>query len=165
MTDETELQAEIDRLREHSDKLLAEKKKAVAELVKLQESNDTLTAQIEQRDAAPINDVFESLAGENFAGYLRDQFDRDFQVSKNDDGKLEVRDHDGKPIELEGEPCAFTAGNIRKLATERQMKNLDSLILAPVNSGGGSNTANGAGRAAHTKSREPEAENSHFGLR
>lgn len=163
MTDE--LQAEIDRLREHNEKLLNEKKAATAQVTKLEAERDKLTAQIEQRDQAPINDVFESLAGENFANYLRQEFGRDFQVSKNDDGRLEVHDLDGKPVELDGEPCAFTAANIRKLATDREMTNLNSLILAPQNGGGGAHTARGTGAVSQPDNRKKTSEKSQFGLR
>ena len=166
MTDETQdLQAEIDRLREHNAKLLDEKKAATGQVTRLEAERDKLAAQIEQRDQAPINDVFESLAGGNFANYLRAEFDRDFQVSKNDDGKLEIRDLDDKPVELDGEPCTFTADNIRRLATDRQMANLNSLILAPMNSGGGSQNARGNGTATKPDSRKTNSEKSQFGLR
>jgi len=166
MTDETqELRAEIDSLREHNAKLLNEKKAATAQVTKLEAERDKLTAQIEQRDQAPINDVFESLAGENFAGYLHAEFAKDFTIGKNDDGKLEVRDLDDKPVELDGEPCAFTPGNIRKLATDREMTNLNSLILAPQNGGGGAHTARGTGAVSQPDNRKKTSEKSQFGLR
>ena len=166
MTDETQdLQAEIDSLREHNAKLLNEKKAATAQVTKLETERDKLTAQIEQRDQAPINEVFESLAGENFAGYLRQEFGRDFQASKNDDGKLEIRDLDDNPVELDGEPCAFTAANIRKLATDREMTNLNSLILATQNGGGGAQAGSGMRTATQPDNRKKTSEKSQFGLR
>ena len=165
MTDETELQAEIDRLREHNEKLLNEKKAATAQVTKLEAERDKLTAQIEQRDQAPINDVFENLAGENFANYLRQEFGRDFQVSKNDDGRLEVHDLDGKPVELDGEPCAFTPANIRRLADERGMTNLNGLILARQNGGGGAQAGSGMRTATQPDNRKKTSDKSQFGLR
>ena len=165
MTDETELQAEIDSLREHNAKLLNEKKAATAQVTKLEAERDKLAAQIEQRDQAPINEVFESLAGENFANYLRQEFGRDFQVAKNDDGRLEIRDLDDNPVELDGEPCAFTAANIRKLETDREMTNLNSLILAPQNGGGGAQAARGTGAVSQPDNRKKTSEKSQFGLR
>ena len=155
----------MERLREHNEKLLAEKKKAVGESSKLQERCDKLEADIERRDEAPINNVFESLAGGDFAGYLRNEFDKSFTVGKDDNGNLQIQDAQGKPVELDGEACPFSADNVRKLANDRQMTNLNSLILAPRNSGGGSHLARPAGKHPSKPKPEPETEASGYGLR
>ena len=167
--DETEelkdLRAEVERLREHNEKLLKEKKKAASESSALQERCDKLEADIERRDQAPINSVFESLAGGDFAGYLRNEFDKSFTVGKDDNGNLQIQDAQGKPVEMDGEACSFTADNVRKLANDRQMTNLNTLILAPQNGGGGSHLARPAGTQTSKPKPEPEPEASGYGLR
>lgn len=151
-----ELQSEVERLREHNEKLLNEKKAATAQATKLEGERDKLAGEIERRDEAPITDVFESLAArEGFGRYIRAEFERQYQIGKDDDGALVIQDHNGQPVEHDGDTARFDADTIRQLNMAGSLPGLDALILAPQNSGGGASS--GTDRApSQPKQRQPE---------
>lgn len=162
-TELQELRDEVERLKTHNEKLLAEKKKATSELSTLQETYDTLSAKVQVIDEKPIMDVYRALTGgEALAGYLRHAFESEYKLSECD-GEIIVTDTEGEPIKINDKPCPFTAEGVRELARERKSEVLDGLILLPVNSGGGSNNARGSVPPYRPQKQEPKTLN--FGLK
>ena len=162
-TDVQALQEEIERLRQHNEKLLQEKKDAVAESERHAKRAEDSATELERVTQRPIMRVFEDLApSESLAGYLRQEFGRYFSV-ENADGELMVKDTEGRPVTLGDEPCRFDVNTVHRLVSDRGLDSLKPLIAAPNNSGGGAR--GGADRPAQQKEREQPAEQPRqFGL-
>lgn len=163
MSEDSELQAEVERLREHNEKLLAELKQAKASATAAANGRDELAADIKARDEAPMMAAFEDMASNSHvSGYLRTEFEKHFTVGSDDDG-FTIQDADGEPFKIDGRMARLEYNDVRQLVERDNIAALRPLMRASGATGGGAK-GNQSGAPAFNKP-EPEPERPRFGLK
>lgn len=163
-----EMKEGLEKLKSKNYQILEEKKKAQAERDELKQQ---LAATITERNLAqselkritvdqPRAEVLESIAVDGMAETLKRELEHHFEIVRADDG-TDLFHKDGKPVELDGKPVAFSAEGIQKI-NEKGIIKIGSLIRGRGASGG---NAQGGTKVTTNSTANNSAPRSQFGFR